>query len=370
MADDFSLAEIVAPLFRAAAGIGPWDEALQPMASALHSHCHAVWLRSSVGSLVMEVAGNLSAAMMQEYQSHYASVDPLAPRGAARPRGTIFTSDELVPMVELERTEYFNDYMARHDLRRFIGSACALPDGDGFVAVAFQRPLDSEPFDARARDMMAAFMPQVRAAMEVWFHIRDVNQRARELESLLDASAGAMALVRPDGRVRLHNRAFAEILARGDAIALANGHHLEARGAGRAPLAAALRRASLERTAATITLTATSRRGAYRVIATPFADEARGIPSAQQMALVRVVDLSLRDGALAILLRGRYELTAAEADVVVQLARGRTLEAIAKARASSVATARNLVKRAFAKTDTHRQAELVAVVIALENEHA
>lgn len=62
-------------------------------------------------------------------------------------------------------------------------------------------------------------------------------------------------------------------------------------------------------------------------------------------------------------LRSRFHLTPAEAQIALGIAGGETLAAIAKARGASVSTARTQLKCVFAKTGTHRQAELVALLV-------
>lgn len=62
----------------------------------------------------------------------------------------------------------------------------------------------------------------------------------------------------------------------------------------------------------------------------------------------------------------RFELTRAEARVARRLAMGRSLKHIAKELQISPETARTHAKRAMQKTQTHRQAELVSVVLGLE----
>jgi DNA-binding CsgD family transcriptional regulator len=61
-------------------------------------------------------------------------------------------------------------------------------------------------------------------------------------------------------------------------------------------------------------------------------------------------------------LRSRFMLTPAEVQIALGIAEGRTLAAIAKMRGVAVSTARGQLKSVFAKTGTHRQAELVALL--------
>ncbi|MDP1823561.1 MAG: helix-turn-helix transcriptional regulator [Archangium sp.] len=65
-------------------------------------------------------------------------------------------------------------------------------------------------------------------------------------------------------------------------------------------------------------------------------------------------------------LQSRFALTRAEAKVVRALAEGRSIRRIAEEFGVSLETARTHAKRAMQKTDTHRQAELVSLVLHRE----
>lgn len=62
-----------------------------------------------------------------------------------------------------------------------------------------------------------------------------------------------------------------------------------------------------------------------------------------------------------------FGLTQAEAWIALGITRGESLTTIAEARGIAVATARTQLKSVFAKTRTHRQAELAAFVSRIEN---
>jgi DNA-binding CsgD family transcriptional regulator len=62
-------------------------------------------------------------------------------------------------------------------------------------------------------------------------------------------------------------------------------------------------------------------------------------------------------------LEARFGLTRAEARVVKLLTEGRSMKALAEELGVSLETARTHAKRAMQKTDTHRQAELVSLVL-------
>lgn len=66
-------------------------------------------------------------------------------------------------------------------------------------------------------------------------------------------------------------------------------------------------------------------------------------------------------------LRGLFDLSAAEAGVAAELARGNTVQEVAQQRGTSVATARTHLAQIFRKTGTRQQSELVAL---LKGSHA
>jgi DNA-binding CsgD family transcriptional regulator len=361
------LARLVAPLFGAATATIPWSEALLPMAHALGAHHHSLWTRSSRNLLLRyRVACSVPTEAADRYTEHYGVLDPLAPRAVALPLGTIFSSDDLMPFDRLRRSSYYNEWMGFYEMRRFIGSACSLPSTEEFVAIAFQRPPGSEPFDADDRELMSAIVPQLRAATEVWSRVRDVQERMHDLERLVDGVTIGMALLGPDGRVRFHNRSLAEIIARRNGFSIGADGLLQCGSPSDTDrLYAAARRVAHTGLATTLEISRPSDRRPYRVVMIPVEGGAT-LPG--KAVLVRVHDPAQQDRDTERRLRERFDLTPAEAQVTVRLAQGQALSAVAAGTGRSLATARNLIKRAFSKTDTHRQAALVALVHALEND--
>ena len=60
----------------------------------------------------------------------------------------------------------------------------------------------------------------------------------------------------------------------------------------------------------------------------------------------------------------RHQLTPAELALVEALSSGQTLRDHAEMKQASIHTARNQLKSVFQKTDTHRQSELIAKLLA------
>jgi DNA-binding CsgD family transcriptional regulator len=84
-------------------------------------------------------------------------------------------------------------------------------------------------------------------------------------------------------------------------------------------------------------------------------------------ALVRFFDLESKTRPNPTLLQKSFGLTAAEARMARHISSGESLDAAADELAISYETARKHLRAIFAKTDTHRQAELVALLGKLAN---
>src|SRR4029079_16210961 len=82
--------------------------------------------------------------------------------------------------------------------------------------------------------------------------------------------------------------------------------------------------------------------------------------------LVVIVDPEREPLALASMLKGLYGLTPAEATVAIEVLRGGGLQSVADKMSVSISTVRIHLQRVFDKTATHRQAELVRLLLTIE----
>jgi DNA-binding CsgD family transcriptional regulator len=99
----------------------------------------------------------------------------------------------------------------------------------------------------------------------------------------------------------------------------------------------------------------------------PIANAARG-PFLGARVLFIFVDLGPKPGPDPRLLMSLFGLTTAEARLASLLAGGAALDEIAGQLGIARETARNQLKAVFAKTETHRQGELVALLSQLTAE--
>jgi DNA-binding CsgD family transcriptional regulator len=99
-----------------------------------------------------------------------------------------------------------------------------------------------------------------------------------------------------------------------------------------------------------------------RIVATAFAG---GVLASTHAAYVAFVESPGSDHAEAAKAAGRlYGLTPAETDLLQALLAGNSLAEAAKRLSRSLNTVRNQLQIVFAKSDTHRQSELIAKVLS------
>jgi DNA-binding CsgD family transcriptional regulator len=89
-------------------------------------------------------------------------------------------------------------------------------------------------------------------------------------------------------------------------------------------------------------------------------------PGQDVRALLTLNALGPRPGPSAAILAKTFRLTPSEAKVACIIARGAPPDIAARELKISRETARNQLKAVFAKTDTHRQSELVALLLQVE----
>ena len=95
-------------------------------------------------------------------------------------------------------------------------------------------------------------------------------------------------------------------------------------------------------------------------------DWAARLPMQEVRAFLTLNALGPKPGPPAAILAKTFRLTPAEAKLACVIARGASPEIAAGELKISRETARNQLKSVFAKTDTHRQSELVALLLQVE----
>jgi DNA-binding CsgD family transcriptional regulator len=101
------------------------------------------------------------------------------------------------------------------------------------------------------------------------------------------------------------------------------------------------------------------------VFVTPVARDYPSLSAVRPVVCIMITDPCRRHADLSTRLRGMFGLTVAEARLADRLAAGEALRVAAAALGITYATARARLAEIFQKTDTHRQSELVSLLLGV-----
>jgi len=196
---------------------------------------------------------------------------------------------------------------------------------------------------------------------------------ATQLPALAALDLFSLGILIVDAACRLlHANAAADaILARGDGLSRTAGGHVVARSHAETQrlhrlVAAAASPAAADPSAAVaaVRVSRAEMRPPLLVTVSTLPQARHALPGHPPMAVLLVADLQARAAPPIEALSALYGLTAAEARLAAALAAGQNLRDYATSSGIALCTARWQLQQVLAKTDTHRQSDLVRLILA------
>lgn len=311
--------------------------------------------------------------LMADYEQHYHRVNPWIPFWARQPIMRPFTSDEKLPSSGMVRTEFYHDFLKPHGGIDCAAGIKIFDDNDRFAWIAIH-------YGSRAAGRYNQTMPRVlkrlapafRAALALNRELSLRTTATSTLEQVMDAFAIPAILICDRGLVRSSNTLAATELARAANVCVQLDGKLRLTDpASDRLLNDAMRRPHQSGQATGIDIVLHARDGTSTGLLSLFPIRASRGPvieflfAPERMNLVLLRDLASKPNLQRDVLRQAFGLTSAESRLAAQMAAGETLEEAADALGTSKETARSQLKAVFVKTNTHRQAELVALLSRL-----
>jgi DNA-binding CsgD family transcriptional regulator len=366
-----TILDLVGQIYEAAVEPEVWPSVLARLARATGSevtflHSYPTTLKPSEYGLGWSVFIGADPGSIQTYEEHYWKLDPWKPYNLGHRIQEARLGRSIIPSSELVKTEFYNDWVRPQKFLDCCGVDLTSSTGESFLG-AFCSP-GNEYSDADV-DLVRALTPHFRQAVAIDGRL---HQAARETDALgetLDHISTGVIVLDAKGRVLRTNRAADCILASDDGLSLCRNELAAARPAD----ACALRKliGGAAQTGNGNGLDA----GGSLALERPSSRR----PLTLRVTPVRSIDADTIDGRAAALLfvsdpercvepplealRRHWGLTRAEARVASLLMAGERLEDIAEQLRVQTNTARAHLKQVFAKTETHRQAELVVLLL-------
>lgn len=261
----------------------------------------------------------------------------------------------------IKRNAFYQDFLAPFGFRWFAGVKVATPDDAWCLSI--QRTIDQGPFSSQEKQKLAR-LSETLSASAVLSKALSFAAAGAVLEAF-EASGSAALLLNRNGEVYRANTSAERLLARD--VQVIQKRVVAKDAAATAALDRALHELIWQRTGPGLCPPIVlPREGDYPLLAYPV--RISGLsdnPLADCQAIVLLMDVGARRRVPEGTLRAVFGFTAAESRLAARIASGDATEAIATEIGLTKETIRAQLRSVFNKTDTHRQAELVALLGSL-----
>ena len=379
------LTECIGAIYDAASGGRDWLDVGARLRAMFDAGMARLVLPSS-RSMPHDVL-NPDGAAETAYAAYYHRIDPFRARAqrdfvASRTRHLLRAQlgPELVPDLELLRSEYYADFARPHGLRHVMGGMIGTRSP---TPIGLFRPEDATPFARKDCRKLELLLPHFQRALELNEHLSAQVEAVRVTVGVLDALPVSVVLVDAGLEVRFANAASVRALARpGSGIAMlasgprvGSGTHLTAL---HRDDAIALRRlvASAARGESGGSLRIRTRDEAgeqpriQAALVSPapigaLEDAGPGLHDSGGLIMVVIEDLARRVTPSAAMLRGVFGFTRAEAEVAIALAGGSGAEEVASSREVSLETVRSQIRAILQKSEAANLRDLERLMATL-----
>ena len=325
---------------------------------------------SGAGAFPLQAGGD--PALAEAYRTHYSTVNPWMPHAAIRPLGRVVRSDEMLPRERLIKTEFYDGFLKPQGVESGFGVTIRREQGCNFLFSVVGADLDEKDAET-VKQALQEVVPHLREAFDYYRrHPEDSGPGLAWGEAARPPGARGIVRLGVDRRVLFADR---------DAVRLTEGTGVVSVGTfGRFACA---HEPLLEYVDAQLaSWDGGASPPAVRTFHVPRAPGALPLrirvyrPGGTGLALFRGPECVLHiedpvDGLAAAVdeFAELYRLSPAEHRIVMGLAHGLTLKAVAEEVGVSPETTRVHLKAIFAKSGLNRQTELIRHVSIMAAHH-
>lgn len=363
--DDFS--RLVQQIYSAAVQPDYWAVALDEISSVCGATGCALLITDRNHNEITAKSVGADPAATTAYNDHYCRLDIVVSALQSMPVGRVVPHEDLTTREELASSEFYNDWSLPNGYGDGLGSVLTR-DRDSMAWLFVAARSATHPFGSPERIVLVqALVSHLQQAIRTQARLAELDRRNGDLIAAFDSLSDGVAIVGGDGRVIHMNPAAAAMVVADDGLGVRSGHLIATVGRTDGALGHLVHRA-LGGWPADIAA------GGCQAIARPSGRRpyvARVIPLAPEIAtdvasqgvLIMIADPEREPEPEADTLRRLYGLTTTEAQVAQRVLGGTGLRPIAEEMSLSLPTIRSHLQHVFNKTGTHRQAELVRLLL-------
>lgn len=311
----------------------------------------------------------VDAVWAQRFIDYYAALNPLNNVGDTQAyfrhwKPIVHTDEDWMSKDVLKRTEYYNDFLLPQDLHSTLWIRLDARERNA-ATINISGSVRRGRFEERELDLARAYQPHLIRAFKLGQKIGADRRRRRNIDILLDLSPCGIFLLNASGTLCYANRSAERMLA-DSAVTVRDGKLRAMQPAASKKLEALIATAShadpAVRSGGSMALHTRDGAKPFSVLVTPVGRDRFAKLRADASVCVCLTDLegegTLPEGPL----RDVLGLTPAESRLAQALFQGASLQEAAKRFDLSPNTLRAQLSSIFGKTQTNRQAELIALL--------
>lgn len=354
MNDDTAFADLLQTLYGGLTRSPPWEEFLRALAAITDTTFATLLIGRGHARIDAHVTPGADPERTEEYQ-RISQADPFV----GLPEGQVVSFRDFVSHVPAR----FRDWLDVARSSEILGVDLHRPP-DVAVRLRLTREDSQTQFGDAERALLERLIPHLRIALDLHARLTITQAESQLFSSAMAGLAVATLILDREGRILRRNALATQMIEKGSIIAEQHGK-LEVRTGSSA--------ATINRI-----LASPPPQGEEILFEVAASDgpalhaRARAVPSSAYadgawLALF-IADPARPAGPSEELLRERFHLTRAEAGLALHLAQGATLADAADALGIAYNTTRSHLRAIFAKTNTHRQVELITLLRTIGSE--
>ncbi len=369
---------LIALIYEGTLELQPWQSALPALREALDAQVASLVLRppseNDRGVILNSVRPNSKSNVVplsdQEdwqataYREQFFSLDPFV----NLPLDKVVTLEDILPDTELVKSDYYLHYLQPVDLFRILGVDTAEPGGM-LARLRFSRRQNEPRFERHERDLIEWITPHLRRAIQIYATLNRTTSERDLYAGAVDQLSVATIVLDEQARLLNTNALAKALLEQGDGLSLKGKClHIDGRDINKElqqALSAIIKAHQRGETAVVraLRIPRPSGRSDLGLVVRPAPTSEWSEGQSSPCAAVFISDPDLHESTSKHALGELFELTPAEANLAILLARGLSLAEVSQTQNISQHTARAQLKSIFAKTGVSRQAELVRLVL-------
>jgi DNA-binding CsgD family transcriptional regulator/PAS domain-containing protein len=361
--DEFS--RLVSDVYAAAVTPQQWEAAIDGIRRTMGGRHGALAtggepMRSIVAATLPNEAG-------KRYVEYYHRLDYVLAAVERGPVGAVRTGSEV--MDHHKHREFYADWLRAYETDDALLVRLSAGPRPTCFLVATLGGMESFYTPERVK-LMSGLVPHLQQSLRTQDKLAALADSAVELAGALEVVRRGVIIVAGEHLVINLNSAAERILRAEDGLCMRSGRIAETSTHADQELQGAIHKAlagepSTIRTGQSLTCFRPSGKRPYVIHVLPSHRRNADEPLRQPMVLVLIIDPEDEPEPAAALLRRLYRLTEAEAEVALHVMHGADLKQISEELSISLTTVRTHLQHVFDKTDTHRQAQLVRLLLVL-----